>query len=85
MLSVTILKHLEINKHVPAAKVIEKDIYVDNILSSFEKESDLLTYFTESRRLMSSACMNLRSWTSNSETLRSRAKKRECARYGRSC
>ena len=74
MLSATILKHLEINKHVPAAKVIEKDIYVDNVFSSFEKKSDLLTYFTESRSLMSSAGMNLRSWTSNSETLRSRAK-----------
>ena len=48
-------------------------LYIDNVLSSFVNEFDLLTYFTESRSLMSSASMNLRSWTSNSEALRTHA------------
>ena len=73
ILSATILKHLENDKRVRAADVIERDVYVDNVLSSFENESDILTYFTESRRLMTSAGMNLRSWTSNSEALRAQA------------
>ena len=73
ILSATLLKHLDNNKHVPAAEIIKRDIYVDNVLSSFENESDLLKYFTESRSLMSNAGMNLRAWTSNSEELRTQA------------
>ena len=73
ILSATLLKHLDNNKHVPAAEIIKRDIYVDNVLSSFENESDLLQYFTESRSLMSNAGMNLRAWTSNSEALRTQA------------
>ena len=73
IVSATILKHLENNKGVRAPDVIERDGYVDNVLSSFENESYILTYFTESRRLITSAGMNLRSWTSNSEALRAQA------------
>ena len=70
ILNSTLLKHLDNNKHAPAAEIIKRDIYVDNVLSSFENESDLLQYFTESRSLMSNAGMNLLAWTSNSEALR---------------
>ena len=73
ILSATLLKHLDNNKHVPAAEIIKRDIYVDNVLLSFENESDLLQYFTKSRSLMSNAGMNLRAWTSNSEALRTQA------------
>ena len=73
ILSATILKHLENIKHVPAAEIIERDIYVDNVLSSFENEADLLKYFEESRKLMAKAGMNLRAWNSNSAALRSQA------------
>ncbi|XP_053406534.1 uncharacterized protein LOC123530253 [Mercenaria mercenaria] len=73
MLSATILKHLELNKHVQAAEVIQRDLYVDNVLSSFESESSACTYFKGARCLMRKAGMNLRSWTSNSEKLRSLA------------
>lgn len=51
ILSATILKHLENYKHVRAADIIKRNIYVDNVLSSFENESDLLMFFTESRGL----------------------------------
>ena len=73
ILNATLLKHLDNNKHVPAAEIIKRDIYVDNVLSSFENESDLLQYFTESRSLMSNVGMNLRAWISNSEALRTQA------------
>ena len=73
ILSATILKHLENNKAVRAADVIERDVYVANVLSSFENEFDILTYFTEYSRLMTRAGINLRSWTSNSESLRAQA------------
>ena len=59
-LSAIILKYLENNKHVPAAEVIEMDIYVGNILSGFKNEADLLNYFKESIILMFIAGMNLR-------------------------
>ncbi|XP_053402669.1 uncharacterized protein LOC128557991 [Mercenaria mercenaria] len=52
---------------------MQRDVYVDNVLSSFQLQVELLTYFREARSLMSKAGMNLRSWTSNSAALRSQA------------
>jgi hypothetical protein len=46
---------------------------VDNVLSSFEDEIQALAYFHDSRKLMSSANFNLRSWNSNSQKLRNLA------------
>ncbi|XP_052268588.1 uncharacterized protein LOC127869969 [Dreissena polymorpha] len=59
--------------NVNAAHVVERDLYVDNVISSFKCEKDLLEYFTEARQLMSTAVMNLRSWISNSACLRTAA------------
>ena len=72
-ISATIFKHLESNKHVPAAGILERDIYGDNVLFSFKNELDLRKYFTESRSLMANVGLNLRSWNSNSEALRTQA------------
>ena len=74
ILNATLLKHLRQNKHVNAATVIERDLYVDNIISSFKSEQELLRYFTEARQLISNAGMNLRAWTSNSASLKTAAK-----------
>ncbi|XP_052260181.1 uncharacterized protein LOC127864522 [Dreissena polymorpha] len=73
ILNATLLKHLRKNMNVNAAHVIERDLYVDNVISSFKCEKDLLEYFTEARQLMSTAGMNLRSWISNSACLRTAA------------
>ncbi|XP_053380273.1 uncharacterized protein LOC128548811 [Mercenaria mercenaria] len=70
MLNATLLKHLRLNPRLKAATIIERDLYVDNVVSSFTNELDLLNYFWESRTLMSNAGMNQRSWTSNSDNLR---------------
>ncbi|XP_053390747.1 uncharacterized protein LOC128553594 [Mercenaria mercenaria] len=70
ILNATILKHLELNKTNKAAEIIKRDLYVDNILSSFEENKDLLTYFRDARDLMKCASMNLRSWSSNNSELK---------------
>ncbi|XP_053378634.1 uncharacterized protein LOC123538185 [Mercenaria mercenaria] len=70
MLNATLLKNLRLNPSLKAATIIERDLYVDNVVSSFTNELDLLNYFWESRTLMYNAGMNLRSWTSNSDNLR---------------
>ncbi|XP_076072041.1 uncharacterized protein LOC143043745 [Mytilus galloprovincialis] len=74
ILNVTIQKHLKQFGNSETAKVLERDIYVDNILSSMNKEEDLLTYFKEARSLMAGAGFNLRSWSSNSAKLLELAK-----------
>ncbi|XP_052227388.1 uncharacterized protein LOC127842105 [Dreissena polymorpha] len=69
ILNATLLKHPRQNKDCNAVNVIERDLNVDNVISSFESETEVLKYFHESRTLMSKAGMNLRSWSSNSEAL----------------
>ena len=73
ILNATILRHLTDNAQSPAAEMLRRDLYVDNILSSLETEDDVLRFFYESRDLMSKAGFNLRSWTSNSSQLRALA------------
>jgi len=50
--------------------VIARDLYIDNVISSFHREDDLLNYFRYSRDLMTQAGFNLCSWSSNSTKLR---------------
>jgi hypothetical protein len=69
ILCATIVKHLENNKDNWVSRHLHRDIYVDNIISSFSQESTAVQYFQDTRTLMSSANFNLRSWTSNSTTL----------------
>ena len=75
ILNATILKHLGSQKNNLTAEIIWRDLNVDNILSSFPSETETTAYYTESRDLMLQAGFNLRSWTSNSETLRQIAKR----------
>ena len=75
ILSATILKHLDSNK-CEFTETLVKDLYVDNIISSFSDESRMLQYFETSRSLFDKVGFNLRSWTSNSEALRDLATKR---------
>ncbi|XP_045160905.2 uncharacterized protein LOC123525818 [Mercenaria mercenaria] len=70
ILNATILKHLQRNCDNWISEKLCKDLYVDNFLSSFDKEADVLRNFRESRDLMSAAGFKLRSWNSNSILLR---------------
>ena len=72
ILNATLLKHLQ-QSGSETAKSIERDFYVDNILTSVQTEDDAILYFNDARNLMVKARFNLRSWTSNNQKLRSLA------------
>ena len=48
---------------------IQCNIYVDNVISGCDTETQLVHYYTKARDIMSQANFNLRSWASNSTTL----------------
>jgi hypothetical protein len=66
------------NSHVNAADTLKRDLYVDNVLSSFAHEMEALTHFRKARDLMTTAGFNLRSWMSNSPRLRELAEAEGC-------
>ncbi|VDH92167.1 Hypothetical predicted protein [Mytilus galloprovincialis] len=72
ILNAVVQKHLSENT-CEWTDAIQKDLYVDNIISSFPTESQLLQYFDTSRTLFAKAGFNLRSWASNNKTLQDRA------------
>ena len=74
ILCATIIKHLESNKDNWVSSHLHRDIYVDNIISSFPQECDVIDFFRDTRALMSAANFNLRSWNSNSSAVRGIAK-----------
>lgn len=73
ILNAVIQKHLDLHSTDPAAHVIARDLYVDNIISSFTSEKQLMCFFRSARDLMGAAGFNLRSWSSNSDKLRKTA------------
>ncbi|XP_063447041.1 uncharacterized protein LOC134726564 [Mytilus trossulus] len=73
MLNAMILKHLQ-RYNSTIATLMERDLYVDNILTSLQSEDDAITYYTEARTMIKEAGFNIRSWTSNSENKRTLAK-----------
>ena len=62
-------KHLSDNPCDIAEKV-KKDLYVDNIVSSFRSRDELSQYFRSARTLFAEGGFNLRSWASNDKGLR---------------
>ncbi|XP_063397246.1 uncharacterized protein LOC134681534 [Mytilus trossulus] len=50
--------------------MIEQDIYVDNIISSVTNENKAVQFYKEAREFITKGGFNLRSWTSNSQLLR---------------
>ena len=69
ILNATLLKHLQQNDS-KTSKLLERDLYVDNILTSIQTEEEAVNYFKEARNLMNKAGFNLRSWTSNCQQVR---------------
>ena len=72
MLNATLHHHLE-RYSTPVAKDIRDNMYVDNVISGCDQETDIISYYQESRSIMNAANFNLRSWASNSPQLRERA------------
>ena len=54
---------------------MKNNIYVDNILSGCNTEREILNYYTEAREIMGQAKFNLRSWSSNCQSLQKAAAK----------
>lgn len=71
-LSATLMKHFRENPSNTSSE-LQRNIYVDNILTSFPDETTLLKFYAESRTLLDDAGFNLRSWNSNNKNLRDRA------------
>ena len=68
MLNATLHYHLQ--KHPsPVATDIEDNLYVDNIISGCNSESDAVNYYNKSRSILRKAKFNLRSWASNSKQI----------------
>jgi len=61
ILCAAIFKHLD-NNH----DHVRRDINVDNIISGFQRENDVVKFYHDTRELMSATNFNLRSWNSNS-------------------
>ncbi|VDI75342.1 Hypothetical predicted protein [Mytilus galloprovincialis] len=68
MLSATLMKHFRDNPSTTSTE-LQRNVYVDNVLTSFTDKQSLLKFYTESRKLLSEAGFNLRSWNSNSTEL----------------
>lgn len=68
LLNATIQHHLN-TKQSWISEDLKKSIYMDNVVSGTENETQALEYYTTSRDYFSEAGMNLRQWTSNSNTL----------------
>ncbi|XP_060578231.1 uncharacterized protein LOC132735303 [Ruditapes philippinarum] len=54
-LCATILKHLELKNDKQASEYLRQDLYIDNVISIFQQEEQLLQFYSDSRELMSSA------------------------------
>ena len=78
MLNATLHHHLE-NYSTPVAKDIGNNMYVDNVISGCDQETDIIRYYQESRSIMNEANFNLRSWASNSPRLREGAEQDQTA------
>ena len=66
LLSETIKYHLQQNTG-PIAKLLQRDIYVDNVITSVNSLEEAKELYTEAKGLFNSASMNLREWASNSQ------------------
>ncbi|XP_069118844.1 uncharacterized protein [Argopecten irradians] len=72
ILNATLLKHLN-GSQTELSNDLQRNLYVDNILSSVNTEQKALHYFRGSRDLLRQAGFNLRSWSSYSKDLRKAA------------
>ena len=66
LLGATILYHLK-RKETEAAKKIERDIYMDKVITGENSTNKALTFYHEAKLIFQNASMNLREWISNSE------------------
>ena len=76
ILAATIVHHL-MEKGTAVSKKIEKDIYVDNMITGTNTERSAMQIYLKGKEIFQEMSMNLREWTSNSITLRRNFKEKE--------
>ena len=54
----------------PVANDMKDNMYVDNVISGCDQETEVVHYYEEARSIMKEANFNLRSWATNSPLLR---------------
>lgn len=69
MLSATLTYHL-MQSNTSVSQDLLRNLYVDNVVSGCQTETESLDYFMSSRSILGSATFNLRSWASNCAQLR---------------
>ena len=71
ILGATIAHHLSLYKQSEPemAALLEKSLYVDDLLSGAENDEKALKIYHKSKKIMASGGFNLRKWNSNSQTL----------------
>ena len=72
ILNATLLKHLSTHGD-ETSTAIQRNLYVDNVLTSVNSQESAVSYFSEARKLLADGGFNLRSWMSNSEDLNTHA------------
>ena len=60
--------HFHLRKYsTPVATDIEDNLYVDNVISGCNLETEAVDYYNQARSILSQAKFNLRSWASNNK------------------
>ena len=65
ILNATLLKHLSLHPN-NTSDMLQRDLYVDNVLTSVDTEEGAFDFYKDFRELLSSVVFNLRTWKSNS-------------------
>ena len=66
LLGATIVHHLK-QTNTPLANSLQRDIYVDNVVTDVQNLSEAKNLYTDAKALFVNASMNLREWSSNSK------------------
>ena len=66
----SVVKHLLEEKHSSITEDLQTNIYVDNIVSGTNSESEAISYYKSAVATLQEGGFNLRSWSSNNSNLR---------------
>jgi hypothetical protein len=78
MLNAIVQQHLE-HFDSPVSLDMQRNMYVDNVISGTDTEMSAVNYYNEARHIMNDAKFNLRSWASNCSCLQDLATKENTA------
>ena len=72
MLNAALQTHLD-NHKTPVTQDMKENLYVDNVITGCNTDTEALRYYQESRSVMAEAKFNLRSWVSKSPLLQNQS------------